>query len=328
MSDLTFSQGSDPVSIFNDTSGNQLAVNSDGTITTQNTKDTSGSGSVTTANSQVVATTNGCSTVRFQITGTWAGQINFEGSIDGSVYNVTIQGKFDTTNAIQSNVNVNGTLIVPCGGLQLIRARFAIATSGTANIAWDASVGSSFLEIFNTTPQQLLTRSESVLSTKQLYSATVNNLTPPATPTDMVTITGSSTKTIRVLAIELFPSQTLSGTNTFFIIKRSAADSGGTSTSPTIVPHDSGNAAATAVVRQYTVNPSLGAAVGTLYTAKVTTPAAGALVQDGYIFDFVKMAIDSGIVLRGTTEVLALNFNGAALPGGLNINANVIFLEE
>ena len=34
MSDLTFSQGTDPVSVFNDTSGNQLIINSDGSINT------------------------------------------------------------------------------------------------------------------------------------------------------------------------------------------------------------------------------------------------------------------------------------------------------
>lgn len=164
---------------------------------------------------------------------------------------------------------------------------------------------------------------------RAVYSSAVTTLTPPATPTDMVTIIGSATKTIRVLYIELFSTQTLSGTNTFFIVNRSAADTGGTSTTPTIVPWNSGSAAATSVVRQYTVNPAgLGASVGTVMVAKITTPAAASLTNDTYIFDFTRNGVASGFVLQGAAQTLALNFNGAALPSGLAISVNVIWTEE
>jgi hypothetical protein len=47
MADLTFSQSSDPVCIFNDTSGNQVVVNADGSVDTRN-YDSSGNGITST----------------------------------------------------------------------------------------------------------------------------------------------------------------------------------------------------------------------------------------------------------------------------------------
>jgi hypothetical protein len=165
-------------------------------------------------------------------------------------------------------------------------------------------------------------------SAKSVYGATVRSLSPPATPTDMVTVTGSATKTIRVLRIILSAIQTTGASQEFLIIKRSTANTGGTSTTATNVPFATSFAAATATVRAYTANPTTGTAVGTINVTKFFVPAGGTAQRNDYVFDFSNNGLYPGIVLSGTSEVLALNFNGAALPGGLNVDCTIEWSEE
>ena len=162
------------------------------------------------------------------------------------------------------------------------------------------------------------------------YSCGVGPFSPPATPTDMTTITGSATKTVRVLSFELTPVQTTRNLTAYYMIKRSTANSSGTSTSPTIVPLDSNFAAATAVVRQYTANPTLGNTVGPIELVRVLSDDSGAnaVGGGGYVFDFTKNGTAPGLILRGTSQVLALNLNGIALPAGLSIVGTWTWVEE
>lgn len=172
-------------------------------------------------------------------------------------------------------------------------------------------------------------RTEKMLSTRQYYGVSTQAFTPPATPTDISTIIGSATTTIRVTRIEISTTQTTAGINTWFVIKRSTANTGGTSATPTIVPLDSNNAAATSIVRSYTANPTaLGAAVGTMRATRILSDATGTTAQTVYTFDFTNGGISSGIVLRGVAQTLALNFGGAALPAGLSVSVNFEWSEE
>lgn len=60
MADLTFPQGADPVCIFNDTSGNQVVVNSDGSINTNSLLKVGGiQGTVTVGTSAIEAKVGG-----------------------------------------------------------------------------------------------------------------------------------------------------------------------------------------------------------------------------------------------------------------------------
>lgn len=167
-------------------------------------------------------------------------------------------------------------------------------------------------------------------STSTTYSVGISAFTPGATPTDIITITGSATKTIRVLSIEFTSVQTTRALINMFIIKRSAANTGGTSTTPTVVPADSNNAAPTAVVRVYTANPTVGAAVGNLSIVKVLSDDSGAnaVGGSGYMWDFTKGGFAQGAILRGTSQVLAVSLNGATLPIGLSVVATVTWTEE
>jgi hypothetical protein len=162
------------------------------------------------------------------------------------------------------------------------------------------------------------------------YMAATGPITPAATPTDIFQIGGSASKIIRVRRIFIDVAQTSDGTNNWFLIKRSAANSGGTAVNATKIPLDSGDAAATAIVRHYTANPTPGAAVGNLLVRRVGSPSAGSggYVPNGIglVIDFVK---DFGrpIVLRGVAESIVWNFNGAAVPAGMTVQCGGVWTE-
>jgi hypothetical protein len=171
---------------------------------------------------------------------------------------------------------------------------------------------------------------------KQAYMAS-STFTPPATPTDMVTITGSATKTVRVLALYLGTQNTAAGSQTFFVIKRSTANTGGTFVTATNVPLDSNNNAATAVAGHYTANPAaLGTAVGTIRNIRraspVLVPATFAGVVEDSGIDLLNFGdnslLDQPLTLRGVAQQLAINFNGAALVAGQIHNWWALWVEE
>lgn len=173
------------------------------------------------------------------------------------------------------------------------------------------------------------------LQNLKTYAASAS-FTPPATPQDLVVIFGSATKTVRVHSVKIGTANTAAGSQIFTLSKRSAVGTGGTETAATIVPFDSGDAAATATVKHIiTTANTPGAAVGTLRTIKVGTPAvtpatwAGINTTDN---DVEMLPTINGqtkaVVLRGIAEGLAINFAGAALVAGQIHTYNVVFSEE
>lgn len=161
--------------------------------------------------------------------------------------------------------------------------------------------------------------------------------TPPATPSDMVKVTGSASKIIRVTSFKITTTNTAAGSQQFSLIKRSADDIAGTFVPATAVPLDSINGAATAIIGHYTVNPtSLGAAVGTLNIVRVASPAAipasfAGIVQDaGYdlLNQNQNALLNKLVTLRGAAQILALNFGGAALVAGQTHTYRITWIEE
>ncbi len=140
-----------------------------------------------------------------------------------------------------------------------------------------------------------------------------------ATATDLATITGSATKTIRVLRIRLTGVQTTASEVNMFVLKRSTANTGGTSTTLTNTPLDSANSAATATCRQYTANPTTGTLVGNIDSFKMDVPptavGANATTVSPLELNFGDLP-GQALILRGTGEVVSLNLNGVTVSGG------------
>lgn len=158
------------------------------------------------------------------------------------------------------------------------------------------------------------------------YSAGIVGLVPPTTPTDIFTLTGSATKTVKITNLILSGTRTTATHTDILLLKRNTANSGGTSTTPTAVSYDSLDTAATAVVRAYTVNPTTGALVGNIKVQKVFIPTTTATGYSLFEYKFVP-GYNKPITLRGTNEVLALNLNSTTVAGN-NFDITIEWTEE
>jgi hypothetical protein len=162
--------------------------------------------------------------------------------------------------------------------------------------------------------------------TKTTYSAGIAGLVPAANATDFFTIIGSATKTVRVTRVQLSGFATGAATLPIELLMRSVADTTGTFTNPTAVPHDRNSAAGTAVVAAYTVNPgALGALVGIVRAGQLNLGAPGG--AGALVWDFTTRN-GQGLVLRGITDNLALNWLGAAVPAGTKLAVDIEWTEE
>ena len=162
---------------------------------------------------------------------------------------------------------------------------------------------------------------------KNTYGASIQGLVPVASATDIFTITGVAGRTVRITRIEVSGTQTTAGQVDIIILKRSTADTLGTSTAPTIVSHDRLNPPATTTVLAYTANPTTGNLVGNLRAGKLFVAApATASPTTVLAFDYGTRP-SQALVLRGTGDVIAVNLNGATVTGG-SFNIGVEFTED
>ncbi len=152
------------------------------------------------------------------------------------------------------------------------------------------------------------------------YSAsTINNFAPAASPQDICTLSGSATKTIRVTKISFSATQTTGGYENVFLLRRSTLDTGGTSTTMVAMPYDSADAAPTAVGRYYTANPTTGTLVGVIRAIRTYMAATGSTSGtsgDGSVAFEFNVPPARPLVLRGATQMIALNLGGVAISGG------------
>ena len=161
------------------------------------------------------------------------------------------------------------------------------------------------------------------------YHYVAADVTPVATATDVVVLSGSATKVVRVTKVTLVGTATAASIYDHYVIKRTAANTGGTSTTPTAAKSDSNDPAQSATIRLYTANPSaLGTGVtveaNKTYLSASATPGAAALP---IVYTFGTRG-DKPIVLRGTSESLAFNFGGAAVPSGANLYIAIEWTED
>jgi hypothetical protein len=161
--------------------------------------------------------------------------------------------------------------------------------------------------------------------TKATYSCGVIGYAAYATPTDLLTLVGSGTKVVRVTRVAVSAFATAAITEALQLIKRTAANTGGTASQPSIAQHDSNDGVPTAVVNLYSVVPSgLGAGVN-VRAQEINLGATGA--GGSVIWDFT-VRNGKGIVLRGVAQCLALNWDGAAWPSGGTMAIDVEWTEE
>jgi hypothetical protein len=131
--------------------------------------------------------------------------------------------------------------------------------------------------------------------------------------TDNAVMPGNATNTVLLNKVTVTCTQTTAGIVTLTLIKRSAADTSGTSATMTKVPDDANYAAAVSAPLTYTgTGPTVGTAIGNLDVAQFGCNAsATAGPNDIYIFKPMKP-----IIIRGTAQQVAVNMGNAAITGG------------
>lgn len=147
---------------------------------------------------------------------------------------------------------------------------------------------------------------------KAAYTAVVKTVASASAATDLFTISGSATKIIRIRDFVLFGGQTVGSLVPINIIKRSTANTGGTSTTGTAIPFSSSDAAATAVVTAYTANPTTGTSLGNL---SYETPFVANLQDQLFEYNF-NLVPYQVYTLNSAAESIAINLAGATLTGG------------
>lgn len=160
------------------------------------------------------------------------------------------------------------------------------------------------------------------------YCIQLADYAPVALATDVITISGSATKTIEITSIRVSAASTNGGIIDLYFYKRTTADTGGTSTSITPVPYNSTNAAATAALKQYTANPTLG--TGQLvrgfhyYLGAKSTNASPPVDLD---IDFGTRGTQP-LILNGVNESFCFNLGGQTIPAGFDFYLMIEWTEQ
>lgn len=160
---------------------------------------------------------------------------------------------------------------------------------------------------------------------KATYAAAALSIVPATLATDIFTLTGSATRTIRILRVTVTGNQTTSSQQNILLVKRSTANTAGTSTASVAVKMDSNSPSATATALAYTANPTVGTLVGSIRNRKLLVGATSAS-SDAWLLDFGSRA-GQAIVLRGINDVFAINLNGVTIVGG-SFNIDIEWTEE
>lgn len=164
---------------------------------------------------------------------------------------------------------------------------------------------------------------------KASYRAQMADVTVAATATDVATLCGSATKTVRLVRIQATADATATSVIDFYVFKRTVANTGGTSAVQAAAQMDSVDPAPTAVVRLYSANPSaLG--TGVLLTGDhYALPAAASTGYPGvpWIEDF-GIRNNRAVVLRGVAQCIAFNLNGQTIPAGFGLYLGFEWTEE
>lgn len=162
--------------------------------------------------------------------------------------------------------------------------------------------------------------------TKRTYTAVIADFVPAATATDVATLVGATGKIVTLTQIRISASASTSTFANFYLFKRTALDTAGTAVQTPITKHDSMDISPSAVVNQYSVNPtSLGA--GSMLRSEHVSFSAAAAGNFVMVWDFADRAAKSP-KLRSAIENFAINFNGAAVPAGSNIHITMEWTEE
>ncbi len=173
----------------------------------------------------------------------------------------------------------------------------------------------------------MASESTNVSTSKQSFSASISGLVAAAGATDIVTITGVANRAITINRIIVSGIASAASAVPISVVKRSTADTGASTAMVSVSMDSRDPAGSQAAVVAYTVNPTLGTAIGTIAVARIILSSASASVGiNPTIFDFERM-YKKLPVLVAANEVLALNYGGSTAAGN-SLDISVEWTEE
>lgn len=272
-----------------------------------------------TAPGTAVFTSNNIGTMDIQVSGTYTGlvgTVQVSGTRVGTPVwtNVTCDTIGGTPN---TTVSANGLYRCNVAGAAQTRVNITAIASGSVVVAASGTGGNGLVA---TVPR-----------VRSTYSAAIGALTPAASATDFLTVTGAAGVTVSIDRAYCTGTSTTSAVDTIYGLVRSTANATGTSTTLTNVPLNSNNAAGAATVRAYTANPgTLGTLVGNAYVNQLPLPSAASAASaiPGSAVVAGQLLFEQPITLAGSGQVFALNNNAASFPTGASISCSVQWTEE
>lgn len=151
------------------------------------------------------------------------------------------------------------------------------------------------------------------------YSACVVGQIPATTAGDCFTLTWVS-KVIRLRRVQVTGIATTAQTLDITLVKRSAVDTLGTSTSPTVVAHDSLNQGLnTALVKAYSVAPTAGTLVGILCAEKLLLPVSASSGGESQV-EWIFGTRPSQSPLLRAAGLFAVTISAIPAGGSMNIS--------
>lgn len=155
-------------------------------------------------------------------------------------------------------------------------------------------------------------------SRKPAYNFSVSAFAAVATPTAVLVIQGSATRTVRIRSVTIAGAATAAGNMPVVLTKRSTGGTLGSAvlTGVTGAQMDSQDVAPTAVVSTVgTANyTTLGTTAGVVASGRLNMAALGTGSAAPTVFGFGLGS--KALVLRGTSQYLTVDFSGAAIPSG------------
>lgn len=107
-------------------------------------------GTIDAVSETIEIDTSGLGSCGIQVSGTWAGGIEFEGTVDGTNWTQTRAVQFGGT--LVGGTAVNGLFFSQIGGLLKFRLRSSTWTSGTATIYLEATTATNAITLANALP--------------------------------------------------------------------------------------------------------------------------------------------------------------------------------
>jgi hypothetical protein len=144
------------------------------------------------------------------------------------------------------------------------------------------------------------------------YINSIASFAAAASPTDVVILKGVAGVVFELISWKIAYTASSGATNFYAdLVRRSAAATGGTSATVTGYPLDTSQVTPALVMTRYTASPTVGTAVGILYTGRVLADVTPGM-QDFYTAPGIP---PEGIRIRGASDYITLNLGGVTVPG-------------